>query len=141
MFEGNDLSRCPTTSCAAIRGNDDRDDLPGPAVLAAPVLQGRQAADRGDPGAPRRLQGGRPATRAVELLELVGIPDPAAARRPVPARVLGRHAPARDDRDGARQRAEAADRRRADDRARRDRAGADPGAAGAICRRDSAWRS
>jgi peptide/nickel transport system ATP-binding protein len=28
--------------------------------------------------APRRLQGGRRATRAIELLELVGIPDPAS---------------------------------------------------------------
>ena len=48
----------------------------------------------------------------------------AAARLPAP--VLGRDAPARDDRDGARVRAEAADRRRADDRARRDDPGADP---------------
>ena len=43
--------------------------------------------------------------RAIELLGLVGIPDPQAARRRLPARVLRRHAPARDDRDGARQRA------------------------------------
>ena len=54
--------------------------------------------------------------------------DPArrAAHRRLPAPVLGRHAPARDDRDGARQRPRPADRRRADDRARRDDAGADP---------------
>jgi peptide/nickel transport system ATP-binding protein len=36
--------------------------------------------------------------------------------RPVSARALRRHAPARDDRDGARQRTAAADRRRAHDR-------------------------
>ena len=47
----------------------------------------------------------------------------------LPAPVLRRHAPAGDDRDGARLRAEAAHRRRADDRARRDDPGADPRAA------------
>ena len=50
------------------------------------------------------------------------------ARR-LSAPALGRAAPARDDRDGARQRARPADRRRADDGARRHRPGADPGAA------------
>ena len=51
-------------------------------------------------------------------------PEPGDALRPVPARVLRRHAPAGDDRDGDRELAVAAHRRRADDRARRD----DPGA-------------
>ena len=49
-----------------------------------------------------------------------------APHRRLPAPVLGRHAPARDDRDGADQRPRPADRRRADDGARRDDAGADP---------------
>ena len=53
-------------------------------------------------------------------------PERAVARARLPAPVLGRHAPARDDRDGARPQPRRADRRRADDRARRDRAGADP---------------
>ena len=39
--------------------------------------------------------------RAVELLRQVGIPNPESARRRLPAPVLGRHAAARDDRDGA----------------------------------------
>ncbi len=58
---------------------------------------------------------------------LPGRPAPAegTARR-VPAPALGRDASARDDRDGAGVRAEAADRRRADDRARRHHPGADP---------------
>ena len=64
--------------------------------------------------------------RAAELLDQVGIPSPRARLKRLPAPVLGRDAPARDDRDGARVRAEAADRRRADDRARRDDPGADP---------------
>ena len=57
------------------------------------------------------------------------------ARRPVPARVLGRHAPARDDRARAGLRSRGRDRRRADDGARRD----DPGA-GARAARGAAPR-
>ena len=38
--------------------------------------------------------------RVIELLDARRRPEPGAALRPVPARVLGRHAPARDDRDG-----------------------------------------
>ena len=64
--------------------------------------------------------------RAIEMLGLVGIPEPRRRVDVLPARVLRRHAPARDDRHGAHQRPQAADRRRADDRARRDRPGADP---------------
>ena len=51
---------------------------------------------------------------------------PSAAHRRISAPALGRHAAAGDDRDGARLQPEAADRRRADDRARRDDPGADP---------------
>ena len=54
---------------------------------------------------------------------------PERAAPPVPARVLGRHASARDDRARARLRARADHRRRADDGARRDDAGPDPAAA------------
>ena len=64
--------------------------------------------------------------RAREVLELVGMPRPAERLGYVPAPALRRPAPARDDRDGAGLLAEAADRRRADDRARRDDPGADP---------------
>ena len=67
--------------------------------------------------------------RAVELLDLVGIANPSRARQAVPARDVGRHAPARADRDGAGVRAGAARRRRADDGARRHDPGPDPRAA------------
>ena len=50
----------------------------------------------------------------------------AAAARPVSAPVLGRHAPAGDDRDRARVQSQADHRRRADHRARRHDPGADP---------------
>ena len=53
-------------------------------------------------------------------------PERPSARQGLPAPVLGRHAPARDDRDGARAQPVRADRRRAHDGARRDGAGADP---------------
>ena len=46
--------------------------------------------------------------RAVELLDLVGIANPTQRGRTVPARDVGRHAPAGADRDGARLRARAA---------------------------------
>ena len=64
--------------------------------------------------------------RALELLRMVGIPDPERRLEVLPARVLRRHGPARHDRDGPRLRAGAAHRRRADDGARRDDPGADP---------------
>ncbi len=48
----------------------------------------------------KRLQG-RGARPGVELIERGRDPARARARRLLPARVLGRHAPARDDRDGA----------------------------------------
>ena len=51
---------------------------------------------------------------------------PGRRARRLPAPVLGRHAPARDDRHGAHLRPRHADRRRADDRPRRDDPGPDP---------------
>ena len=67
------------------------------------------------------------AKRAAELLDLVGIPKKRATR--LPARAVGRHAPARDDRDGPRVRPGDRHRRRADDRPRRHGPGPDPAAA------------
>ena len=95
-----------------------------PMTSLNPVLQGRLPARRGDQDAPpegarRRRQGARDRAPAHRRRA-----EPGDALRPVPARVLGRHAAARDDRDVDRELAVPADRRRADDRARRD----DPGA-------------
>ena len=66
---------------------------------------------------------------ALASLADVRIPDPGLGAARVPAPVLRRHAPADRDRDRARVPAQAADRRRADDGARRDGAGRDPAAA------------
>ena len=82
---------------------------------------------------PRPRPPARPLRRAIELLEQVGIPEPAQRLARLSAPALGRHAAAGDDRHGAGLRPAAADRRRADHGARRHRPGADPGAAAASC--------
>ena len=78
--------------------------------------------------------------RAIELLQLVGIPSAGRAHRRLPAPDVGRHEPARHDRHGARLQSEAPDRRRADHRARRDDPGADPRPSASDCRARPAWR-
>ena len=77
--------------------------------------------------------------RVVELLEEVGIADPARRAARLSASIVGRHEPARDDRHGARLPAQTADRRRADDRARRNDPGADPRSAAVACAARTAW--
>ena len=72
---------------------------------------------------------------------VVEIPDPRAPRRRISASTLRRHAPARHDRDGAGLQSGTADRRRADDGARRHHPGADPGSAARSARRRSEWPS
>ena len=64
--------------------------------------------------------------KVLALLDDVRIPDPEGGGEGLSARALRRPAPARHDRDGAGARSKAADRRRADHRARRHHAGADP---------------
>jgi microcin C transport system ATP-binding protein len=71
--------------------------------------------------------------RTLELLDQGRHPDPETRLERLSAPALGRAAPARDDRHGARQRARPADRRRADDGARRDRPGADPRSCSRTC--------
>ena len=68
--------------------------------------------------------------RAVSLLDAAGLPEAGPDRQAVSARAVRRHAPAGGHRDGHRQRARPAHRRRADDCAGRHRAGADPRHAG-----------
>ena len=65
-------------------------------------------------------------------------PRARAARQGIPAPAVGRHAPARHDRHGARLQSQGADRRRADHRARRHHPGADPRPHRASCSASSA---
>ncbi len=90
-----------------------------------PVQTSPRPDRRADRGAPRRVaeggpQAGRRPARARR--------HPAQARQRLSARAVGRDAPARDDRDGARLRPGDRHRRRAHDRARRHGPGPDPGA-------------
>ena len=117
-----------------------RDGLPGPVPVAEPDDAHRHADRRGGPRRTRASIAAAARDRALELLKLVRLPVARAAPPRVPAPALGRHAPARRDRDRAGLRAEAADRRRGDDRARRDDAGADHGAAARAAAPSSAWR-
>ena len=98
-----------------------------PMTSLNPVLKISHAAHRGaDP--PQGHDEEQARARALELLDAVQIPAARERARRLPAPVLRRHAPARDDRDGARVQPARADLRRADHRARRDDPGADPAA-------------
>ena len=78
--------------------------------------------------------------RTIELLEQVGIPAAGDAPRLLSAPAVRRHEPARHDRDGDRLQSQAADRRRADHRARRHHPGADPRPAGVAAAATATWR-
>ena len=118
--------RSRTSEMRKLRGNRPDDDLPGADELAEPGLHHRPADLRNPAPAQPACRAPRRMKRAEALLEEVQIPEPEARLRQYPAPALRRPAPARDDRHGARQPSRRADRRRADDRARRHRAGADP---------------
>ena len=124
-FEGEELIGRADKELSAIRGRKIAMIFQDPLSALTPVYTvGDQIAEailvHERVGRRRRMD------RAVELLALVGIPNPRQRARGVSARVLRRHAAARDDRDGDRQRSGADHRRRADDRARRHHPGADP---------------
>ena len=101
------------------------DDLPGADDLAQSVAHRGPADQRGDRAAsgtvaPRRHgQCGRDAAPRAH-------PGAGAPRARLSAPAVRRHAPARDDRDGAVVQSQGADRRRTDHRAGRDHPGADP---------------
>ena len=140
LWKGNDLLKMNSRQLRSIRGDEIAMIFQDPmtslnpvktigAQLIEAVLLHRDVSKRQAQAARARAAEGRrhPARRA--------------PRRRLPAPVLGRHAPARDDRDGADQRSRPADRRRADDGARRDDAGADPEPDGEAAGRTSAARS
>ena len=132
MFKGRDLLKLKKTRAAPGPGQRGRDGLPGPDDVAQPRADGRQPARRGDQDALPGREGRRREEARHRPVEARGRPQCGDALHPVPARVLGRHAPAGDDRDGDHELALPPDRRRADHRARRDDPGS--GARGAEAR-------
>ncbi len=133
-------STCPRSELRKIRGAKIAMIFQDPLSSLNPVLTiGRQITEALETHS--GISEKEAQKRAIELLELVGIPERGQARQRLPAPVQRRDAPARDDRDGAQLRAEPAHRRRADDRARRHDPGPDPGAAAPAPRPSSGWPS
>ena len=101
-------SSLPVRRAAAGARPRDLVRLPGADDVAQPRVHGRAADRRGAAQASRALAMRPPRARTIELLRARPHPRSRAAPRRVPAPALGRDAPARDDRDGARLRPEAA---------------------------------
>ena len=129
VLDGVDLTQLTQRPAQQDPRTADRDDLPGADERAQPGDASRAADRRGTPGSPRHEPGA------------VGAAGPgthAAGRHPrsraavplFPARVLRRHAAARDDRDRAVVRTVADSLRRADNGPGRYDPGPDPAAAG-----------
>ena len=128
-FEGKDLATLDDAQMRAIRGNQIAMVFQEPMTSLNPVHTiGAQIAE-----AVRIHQGLSRAGRAGARGRDAG-PGPDSGRRAprarLSARILGRHAPARDDRDGPVVQPETADRRRTDHRARCHDPGADSQADG-----------
>ena len=139
LFEGRDLLAVSKRELRSVRGRGIAMVFQEPMTSLNPVSPSAIRSPRRS----RQHDGiGRKAARAraVEMLGSVGIPDPAERVGRLPAPALRRDAPARHDRDGAGLRARAADRRRADHRARRHDPGADPRPARRAAGASSAWR-
>jgi peptide/nickel transport system ATP-binding protein len=117
-FAGRNIVELPMAELRSLRGAQISMIFQEPMTSLNPVFTvGYQLTE-----VLRLHMGMRPAQarkRAIELLDEVGIPDPEYKVNAYPVADVGRPAAARDDRDGDRVRAEAPDRRRADDRARR----------------------
>ena len=139
-YRGRELNGLDDDQLRDVRGEQIAMVFQDPMTLAEPGLSRRRPDHGDDPGASRRLEtrGRRPCGRAVAF---GGHPESRAPGAPLSARVLGRDAPARDDRDGARPRAGRADRRRADHRARRHGAGPDPAPASTNSTATATWPS
>ena len=98
---GVDLARARRRTLRELRGRSIAMVFQEPMTALNPVMR------VGRPDRRRRRSSGsgysrrQARERALELMRLVGIPDPARRARGLPARALRRHAPARDDRDRA----------------------------------------
>ena len=106
---GEDLLRKPEMAMRDIRGRRVAMIFQEPMLSLNPVMTvGAQIAETLERHT--GLAGAALAARVIELLNAVGIPDPARRRDRISVPAVGRHETARDDRDGARVRSRAADR-------------------------------
>ena len=125
VFKDRDLLKLPPDELRKVRGNEISMIFQDPMTSLNPVhTVGQQLAEAVLLHSKTSKAAAKP--QAVSHAKAVGIPRADTPRGRLPAPVLGRHAPAGDDRDGADQQPRPADRRRAHHRARRHHPGADP---------------
>ena len=92
LFEDEDLLKLSERRMQRIRGPKIAMVFQDPMTSLDPTMRiGRQISE--EPQEAPELRGRQATERAVELLKLVGIPNPEARSRAVPAPVLRRHAP------------------------------------------------
>ena len=114
LFKGRDLLTLPQRDLRALRGNEIAMIFQDPMTSLNPVMRvGKQLVEAVRLHQDVSVRAAR--ARARRAAQAGRHPARRASHRRLPAPVLRRHAPARDDRDGPRQRPRPADRRRADD--------------------------
>ena len=138
-LDGEELVDASDAELRRLRGDRVSMVFQDPMTSFNPVYRlGRQIAEamraHGDVS---KAEGARPGDRAVRGGRH---PQRRAPGRRLPARILRRDATAGDDRDGAGAGTGAADRRRADDRARRDDPGPDPATCSRTSTANATWR-
>ena len=133
-------SACRSRELRELRGNDISMIFQEPMTSLNPVFTVGYQIERGAAAAHGHDAARRRASARDRAAERGRHSRPAAAHRFLPVADVGRPAAARDDRDGDRLRAQAADRRRADHRARRHDPEADPRPDRRACRRSTRCR-
>ena len=131
--------RCRARELRDLRGADISMIFQEPMTSLNPVFTVGYPA-RGSAAAAHGLTGARRASARSSCWTKSAFPSPTCKINAYPVADVGRPAAARDDRDGDRVRAQAPDRRRADDRARRHDPEADPRPDRASCRRSTRCR-
>ena len=136
LLDGEDLFAATDERIRQLRGAAVSHVFQDPLSTLHPLFTVGDQLDRGDPGASAAVEGAKRRAKAAALLEHGAHPESGGAAEGLSARIVRRHAPARLHRHGARQRCQDHHRRRADDGARRDCAGA-----GAVAARRAAHGS